>query len=592
MITWEKAEIQKKPAVVPLEPPTADDIAPPDDYVGGSKQPANAGRAALESLVKKARKDAIRFSDSARAQVNLGVALLNAGDLSAAEDAFSRALSLDGTNSLARLYLARIAFRRGNLIGARREFSELHRSRPFEPLAVMGLADVSLQSNDLEGALGWCREAVGLAPKFAPARFQLGMVFLRLGQLQKSIHQLKAAVELDGRIPFLHYSLGMAYAIAKDVKRARREFQIALQLAPGMSEATRALSKVLLGEASPRTVRDLLVDHLETHPTDVAAREILAAAYFQEQDYPSARRQLYRTLSEMPDSNRPADRARIANNLGACYALLGDPNKAEHFFGLSIATYPAGGPMAFQNLARVHLGRQPEDALEVVEEGLRRYPDDPTLDVLRGYALAASERNEDAIAHLEALVDKGRGGAGPYACLGILLGADSDNARDFDRGVETLKAGLLKYPDDWLLLNNLSYVYLMNEDREAARPILERVPEQALNEPVIVATKGLLKLLDGDLRGGSEAYRRARALAEARNEPILAARAEQKMHLELARAFKRLNDHAEATQQLRQGLSTSLRSGSYFRELVSMAAEYGITSGPRREPAKGHHRRS
>lgn len=85
----------------------------------------------LQRLAMAARNPYYRFP--ARALTNAGLCHLRLRDDAAAAEQFRRALMLDPANEQANLQLAAIAYRAGDLDGARRRLAEMHRVR--EPSA-------------------------------------------------------------------------------------------------------------------------------------------------------------------------------------------------------------------------------------------------------------------------------------------------------------------------------------------------------------------------------------------------------------------------------------------------------------------------
>jgi Flp pilus assembly protein TadD len=561
-------ELNKKPSFVPIDPPDVDDLqALP---VGGpGVEPTEMVGRFLKQITERTRRDASYYSKSYRAQINLGIALLNEADLSGAEEAFEVALKLDPANQTAMLHLGRIYLRQGNLVKAKDAFATLRQTMSHSAEPLVGLAEVSAVSGDLEEALQLLQAAVDQDPLSVLARFQLATSFMRIGRTNDAIRAFKSAVRLQPRAPFLHYALGVSYAIRNDPTRAKRAFEMSLRLAPGMAQAVKALSKVLLDGASFQAVRELLNEQVLKNPHDFELRELLAWAYVREQNYLAARRQLYTALSELPATVTTVTRARIANNLGVCYEFLKDFKHAEHFFRLSMDTFAEGGPIAYQNLARLYLRMDmAEEAQAIVERCLTQYPEDRTSGMLKAVALGERERYEEAIAQCQSLLAKADD-ARISAVLSNLL-ADTERFAD---AIEVLRKAMRSQPFDRNLINNLAYAYLMSDAIGQARDVLSQVPENEPADPYLTATRGLLRLREGDLVGGLEGYERSQQIALQQGNKMLAVRSKQKMHLELAKAWLLQGNVETAAAEVRKGLALPLKRGAYRRDLKLLAAE-------------------
>jgi len=560
-------ELKKKPSFVPIDPPDVDDIqALP--VAGPGVEPTEVVGRFLRQITEKTRRDATYYSKSYRAQINLGVALLNKGDLSAAQEAFELALKLEPANQTAVLQLGRIYLRQGNLVKAKDAFASLRKVMPHSAEPFVGLAEVSAASGDLEEAQHLLQGAVDQDGHSLAARFQLATIFMRMGRTNEAVRALKAAVRIQPRAPFLHYALGVSYAIRKDPARAKRAFEVSLRLAPGMAQAVKALSKVLLEGASFQAVRELLAEQVAKDPHDFELRELLAWAYVREQNYLAARRQLYTALSELPASVATINRARIANNLGVCYEFLKDLKHAEHFFLLSIDTFAEGGPIAYQNLERLYLQMDKAQAAQAIAERcLAQYPEDRTSVMLGAVALGEQERYGEAIAQCQSFLEKA-----DDAQISAVLSNLLTDAERFDEAIQVLRKAMRSKPLDRALINNLAYVYLMSDAIAEARDVLRQVPE---NEPAgayLAATRGLLRLREGDLAGGVEGYERSQQIALQQGNQRLAVRSKQKMHLELAKAWLLRGNVDVALQEVRKGLALPLKRGAYVRDLKRLAA--------------------
>jgi hypothetical protein len=83
------------------------------------------------------------------------------------------------------------------------------------------------------------------------------------------------------------------------------------------------------------------------------------------------------------------------------------------------------------------------------------------------------------------------------------------------------------------------------------------------DKAVLTATWGLLHFRENDFKAGIECYQRAETIAFGSLQKNLPRAVRQKMHLELARAFLRLNDLERAKSEIQKGLAITLYSLSF-----------------------------
>jgi Tfp pilus assembly protein PilF len=113
------------------------------------------------------------FLFPARALVNLGWAQYQAGDLGGAEASLREAISIEPNNPVGHLNLGIVAYERGNLAASISELESVVRIVGKQPVEVFG-------------------------PTEAEARFRLAEAHARLGQRDRAIEHLQAAIEKGG----------------------------------------------------------------------------------------------------------------------------------------------------------------------------------------------------------------------------------------------------------------------------------------------------------------------------------------------------------------------------------------------------------
>ena len=112
----------------------------------------------------------------------------------------------------------------GHVIDAQQvgaEFLNLLKANPESPELNYFLGDVLLKSQKPSEALPFLNKATLKKPVFLPAQASLARTYLALGQADKAIPHLKAALSID-EDGSLHYQLGRAYQARGDADLARQ----------------------------------------------------------------------------------------------------------------------------------------------------------------------------------------------------------------------------------------------------------------------------------------------------------------------------------------------------------------------------------
>lgn len=131
------------------------------------------------------------------AQNNLGLLLLERGQVAEAEEHFRRALEAKPDDSFAMNNLGLIEARRGNLAAAQRWFEEAVRIDPSQAEAANNLANTLVQLGRLEEAEKAYREAIRRKPRYADAWSNLANVLALLGKAKEAAEAYERAIELD-----------------------------------------------------------------------------------------------------------------------------------------------------------------------------------------------------------------------------------------------------------------------------------------------------------------------------------------------------------------------------------------------------------
>jgi tetratricopeptide (TPR) repeat protein len=523
----------------------------------------------FDRIMSQSQQDVRVNSASTRAHTNLGTALLNRGRLEEAAIEFETALVNDPDNFLARASVARIRATQGNFAEAQALYESLQRAHPTSTLPLLSLGYISMRRRDFAQAIQLLKQAIKLDEKDAAVRYQIAVAYLGSGNPREAIRHLRVASRSDVLSPSVHQSLGVAYAVAGDTARAIRSFRTALALAPDSREAVHALSKLLLQINEPEQVIELLSNYIERAPDDFEARHLYGRALLESGNYSQARGQLTEALKLVGD-NKGLEAVELQNNIGVCYARQGNPDEAANWYRRAINSDPSRITTPYHNLAKLRmLDGDFEGAQEILNACLVYFPGNLDTYVVIAFNYRKNRMADEAIQLMQSLVDDGKVSADIYAMLGTLL---AEERRDYAESVAVLKEGHLRYPNNYLVVNNLAYSLLMAGDVTAAERLLSHLPKgirlaERRTQVSLIATRGLLRFRKGEIEEGIQLYQEAERLARRFNEADLAQTAKQKMHLELARTYRDTGNPQVALQETRLGLMVQDGSETYGEDL-------------------------
>lgn len=149
--------------------------------------------------------------------------------------------------------------------------------QPEDPyvLALSGSAIARFDDPDAEGAL---RTAAFMAPELVFARLMYGAYLAREGMTDEGIKELQAAAALDEEDPQVPMELGIAYALAGSMDKARMALARAVELDPDRGWTRILLGLVELEDGDMEEGAGDLLAGAETLPHDVEAQLLAALA--------------------------------------------------------------------------------------------------------------------------------------------------------------------------------------------------------------------------------------------------------------------------------------------------------------------------
>ena len=226
--------------------------------------------------------------DDYHAFMNMGAVLSMEGDLDGAAALLAEAVARAPGNPLAYVNLGYVLFklqryddslanfaaalainpRDRKVAGSRDLVSQVRDGRiPFEAFAPYEEA-LAATASDPNQAIQHFREVLLLAPDFAVAHMNLGMLLLAIGEQSDGLASLREAAELAPNDVAARYNLGFVLMGQQELVEAREHLQAAADLDPGDVDAISALALAHLGTGDVDRSTSLYREALELQPRD------------------------------------------------------------------------------------------------------------------------------------------------------------------------------------------------------------------------------------------------------------------------------------------------------------------------------------
>ncbi|MBI2502390.1 MAG: tetratricopeptide repeat protein [Candidatus Latescibacteria bacterium] len=221
-------------------------------------------------------------------------------------------------------------------------------------LALLPLALLCFLRNQAwQDELSLWTDAVRKGPLMARPYVNLGKAYLEAGQYPEAIAASRRALELNPELDRAHYNIGTAYLHQDHLEEAIASYRRALEIRPELIEAHNNLGNAYLEQGRSA---EALAEY----------RQALAI-----QPHPS-----------------------IYHNLGKAFLNMGQADSAAAAFVQSLALDPEN-PEAHKGLAKAYRSR-PQEALALLQEALRRWPQERAFWLLRGDILLGLGQEQEA----------------------------------------------------------------------------------------------------------------------------------------------------------------------------------------------------
>jgi Flp pilus assembly protein TadD len=184
---------------------------------------------------------------------NLGILLLERGEVNEAIGHFQKALALQPDDAGANNNLANALVKNGQTDEAIGQYQEAIRLKPDHPGAHYNLGVALEEKGQIDEAIRQYQEAIRLKPDHPGAHNNLGATLGKKGQFDTAIAQFQEAIRLKSDYAVARNNLGSALYQRGRIGEAIQQFQEALRLKPDYADARRNLEAVRAtqGDSSP-----------------------------------------------------------------------------------------------------------------------------------------------------------------------------------------------------------------------------------------------------------------------------------------------------------------------------------------------------
>ena len=375
---------------------------------------------------------------------------------------------------------------------------------------------------------------------------KLAIINLLKGNFNNSVSILRDCIKNSPDNSAIYNTLGIAYVFSKLNKKAIQAFKSSLNLSPSYTPALLNLVERMIRDGQIKEALDITESFCEKFD-DSSAREVLAKLYLFSGSYHRCLIVLRQIYSRLIESNSPyGEQARVMNNIGVVYHKMGDLVNAELFYLESLKMSDDDPKIVLSNLIDIYFFTEKlESALKYINRFKQKYPNDKIHLYYQARYSALKNSFVDSIEYLKDFLGHEKRFAEAYGLLSYIY---SEIESNYAEAINILDSAMLQLPDNILIINNLAYNYLMINNINKAREILQKV-ENIDDDIFLTATRGLLALKENNLDYGRYLYNKAIGMSK---DLSLKTDIEQKKNIEIAKYFLKQGSRSQAIDLLKK----------------------------------------
>jgi tetratricopeptide (TPR) repeat protein len=385
--------------------------------------------------------------------------------------------------------------------------SQLQTALEMDPHLIQArvqLAMIFLNEKRTDDAIKEARTVLDADEKNAAAHNILGSAYLTKGNYAQGIAELNKALQLDPSLSEIHVKKGIIAMQRGMGQEAESEFVAAVRIKPESRDTRRILALYYMNHNKLAKAIDVLKKGLQGGPADAVSYYLIAESYIKQNNINEARASLNKAKEASPTYDlayiklasidfteqkqeegimelqslldKSPDNVQALLLLASLAEENGDEHEARRNYLRAADTGKTEGIIAAaQYLQRT---KDSDQAIKVLEEGIKRTPSDINLLVAKGEALFTEKKFSDALSNFEA-VEKINHQIGFGLVVKTLL-AMGEKAAALDNVESEIKA----YPNNLSLRAERSAILLLmgktTDAVENARGIIRKNPESAV----------------------------------------------------------------------------------------------------------------
>jgi tetratricopeptide (TPR) repeat protein len=414
--------------------------------------------------------------DQARAAMIQGIDATNKGDLSIAESAFARAVSLAPQVSATHAALGAVYLNQNKIDLAEKELDQAHTLAPADASIDLNLArteiarahyDTALDlfhqalaapsapqlstpetiayaealsaTGDIATAQSTLASALSSTPNSAQLHDAYGTLLAQQEKLAQALPQFQQAVSLDPTLPDAQYHLGTTLLALNETDASIAPLKLAVEAAPNSFDPHLQLGRALSAQGNDADALEQLhrAAALSANMANLQALYALALA-LQASGDPAGSLPIFARATSNPSAWKSADYSSALTNYALAHVQTGDAKGAILLYAQALSIGP-DVPTLREDYGAAYLQEQELDhAIEQFRAGLTLEPDNPHLHYDLGLAFKLKDNLAAAVPEFERAAQLDPSLPDPAYTLGVIYmqqGRFADSATQLQHAV-------------------------------------------------------------------------------------------------------------------------------------------------------------
>lgn len=383
------------------------------------------------------------------------------------------------TDNEARAIRAALRLRAGNkqeVDASIKEFNEVVKSMPDNPVVRFNLGEAHLAKGDMEAARNQFLEAIKLRPSYVYPKVALARIHLARREWTKALQYADEALQVNPAYPparLARISSLIGLRDGTSMRSARAELDQMLERVPDSRDARYLLAMVDMIEGKGAAAEKGFLALRNANPPDVRGLFGLVEVYMATRR-PDEARQLLEEEVKKGGNNTRGLRLALAN----VSVRSKDFDRALGEFKSLVQEYPQATDLWMRLGETYRLSRKLDDAIQSFDKAKQLSPDNPSIYLRLALAMEDAGRRTETRPLYEQILKMAPDNATALNNLAFIM---AENDKDLDQALTYAQKAKQQLPDDMDVSDTLGWIYLkknLNDDAiKVFRDLLQKKPE-------------------------------------------------------------------------------------------------------------------